>query len=81
MKLTYKSRVSFELTVHIERAKTFADLSLTRELPGVAVVNILNGWIFTGKGNTNTHLKWNIEVAHVEEKIFEWGTIFCEIAS
>ena len=25
--------------------------------------------------------KWNIEVAHVEEKIFEWGTIFCEIAS
>ena len=38
----------------------------TRELPGVALVNISNGWIFTGKGNT--HLKWNIEVAHVEEK-------------
>ena len=38
--------------------------STTRELPGVAQVHI-----FTGKGNT--HLKWNIEVAHVEEKIFE----------
>ena len=42
----------------------------TRELPGIALVNILNGWIFTGKGNT--HLKWNIEVVHVEEKKFEW---------
>ena len=40
--------------------------TLTRELPGVALVNISNGLIFTGKGNT--HLKWNIEVAHVEEK-------------
>ena len=51
----------------------------TREIPGVALVNILIGWIFMGKGNT--HLKWNIEVvAHVEEKIFEWDTIFCEIA-
>ena len=39
----------------------------TREIPGVALVNILIGWIFMGKGNT--HLKWNIEVvAHVEEK-------------
>ena len=42
-------------------------------------------WMFqTGeflRGKGNTHLKWNIEVAHVEEKIFEWGTIFCEIAS
>ena len=39
----------------------------TREMPGVALVNILIGWIFMGKGNT--HLKWNIEVvAHVEEK-------------
>ena len=51
----------------------------TREIPGVALVNILIRWIFMGKGNT--HLKWNIEVvAHVEEKIFEWDTIFCEIA-
>ena len=46
-------------------------------------------WIFqTGKFlrekatlSCNTQLKWNIEVAHVEEQIFEWGTIFCEIAS
>ena len=38
----------------------------TRELPGVALVNISNGQIFTGKGNTD--LKWNIEVAHIEEK-------------
>jgi len=38
----------------------------TRELPGVALVNILNRQIFTGNGNT--HLKWNIEVAHVKEK-------------
>ena len=52
---------------------------MTREIPGVALVNILIGWIFMGKGNT--HLKGNIEVvAYVEEKIFEWDTIFCEIA-
>ena len=33
--------------------------SSTKELPGVALVYILNGWIFRGKGNT--HFKWNIE--------------------
>ena len=43
-------------------------IGITRELPGVALINISNGQIFTGKGNTD--LKWNIEVAHVEEKIF-----------
>ena len=59
--------------------RLWLDYKNTRELPGVALVNISNGSIFTGKGNT--HLKWNIEVAHVDEKIFEWGTIFCEIAS
>ena len=41
--------------------------TITREMPGVALVNILMGWIFMGKGNTL--LKWNIEVvADVEEK-------------
>ena len=41
-------------------------ICLTRELPGVALVNILNGWIFTVKGNT--HLKWNIEVLMLKRK-------------
>ena len=41
----------------------------------------LHWWIFqTDKflREKATHFKWNIEVAHVEEKTFEWGTIFCE---
>ena len=63
--------------IHIKSASKIYYIQ-TRELPGVALVNILNRWIFTGKGNT--HLKWNIEVAHVEEKIFEWDTIFFKIA-
>ena len=41
---------------------------VTRELPGFALVNILNGWIFTGKGKT--HLKWNIELLTLKKKIF-----------
>ena len=63
----------------IQKTTFFAStLSKTRELPGVDLVNISNGQIFTGKGNT--YFKWNNEVAHVEEKIIEWGTIFCEAA-
>ena len=54
-------------------------MELLENYPGVALVNISNGQIFTGKDNTD--IKWNIEVAQVEEKIFERGTIFCEIAS
>ena len=53
----------------------------TRELPGSGrtLVNILNGWIFTGK--SNTHLKWNIEVLMLKKKNiwmrhnFLWNTI------
>ena len=46
--------VLFQLTPKKSAAISFfKTLLLTRELPGVALVNFSNGSIFTGKGNTH----------------------------